>query len=237
MKLPWMTRRALREQLAERLETNTALWGAWQAAHRELNKLDDHSDRSFMKTADRIALYINEQRMQAKADELGKPVVFVCNRRCINGYGPIDPASGIEADADTFHQHTVRPRVDDSPIIPTPHEKTFPIERAGAQYEMPSLEEMKQWAGSEGSLWQLQQAVADAKFKILKAIYQAGKQPMRGWNRVRLVAEFDAKCISQEVPERYAEQLPPGQRWLTVFEWGAGSDGVLRSPAAAAPGS
>ena len=115
MKLPWMTRRALRQQLAERLETNTALWDAWTAAHLQLDKIDGHHDRSFMKTADRIALYLNEQRMQAKADELGKPVVFVCNRRCLNGYGPIDLP--LDADAAirepvTFHQHTVQPRIE-----------------------------------------------------------------------------------------------------------------------------
>jgi len=117
MKLPWTTKRALRQQLNKRLETNQQLWDAWTAAHLQLDKIDGHHDRSFMKTADRIALYLNEQRMQAKADELGKPVVFVCNRRCLNGYGPIDPASDIEVglEGGTFHQHTVQPNARKSP--------------------------------------------------------------------------------------------------------------------------
>lgn len=108
--MTWITKRALRAQLAQQLEINGQMWRAWAAAHRELDKLDGHSDRHNMAPADRIALYLNEQRMQLKADELGKPVVFVCNRRCLNAYGPVDVGLDIILEAPTFHQHTVHPR-------------------------------------------------------------------------------------------------------------------------------
>jgi len=39
-------------------------------------------------------------------------VVFVCNRRCLNGYGAIDLPSEIVSGSDTFHQHTVQPRIE-----------------------------------------------------------------------------------------------------------------------------
>jgi hypothetical protein len=55
--------------------------------------------------AHRLLVYRTEQRLQAKADEIGKPIIFACMSGIRMDWLETTPPTPVE-----FHQHTVQPR-------------------------------------------------------------------------------------------------------------------------------
>lgn len=106
---PWK----LRKQLQTAYDGNSKLWRAIGQVHHELDQLDYHEERAQMSPADRVALYLLEQKAQQKADELGKPVATPCLRcRPLWDDDPLNAElpDGSMPLAPTFHTHMIEPR-------------------------------------------------------------------------------------------------------------------------------
>lgn len=103
-RLPWKRRR---QELEDLRTANGVLYRQMSEAGRAFSRLEPSSvDRSRWALAHRIRVYDKEQQLQPKADEIGKPIIFVC---AAGMFAPWDGLLDGPGPPVTVHQHTVYP--------------------------------------------------------------------------------------------------------------------------------